>query len=297
MHPKSSQEDNDFCNAIKSLLKINAISECSHVDDEFLSSVFLIPKPNGHKRFILNLKRLNKYVKIEHFKMEDYRTASKIITKDCFMASIDMKDAYFLVPVHPTHKKYLRFKNNDTLYEFNCLSFGLSTAPFVFTKLLKPVVEYLRSRNMVSVICLDDIFCVGRSYDECNQNVLETKNTLVRLGFLINYEKSCLLPSTECKYLGFLFNSKKMSLQLPQDKKVKILNELTKYLSLKQCKLREFAKFIGLLSSACPAVQYGWLHTKLLERYKYLCLIKIKKKIKKSSFDQKIALNAAIFTN
>lgn len=273
VYPKSTQEHIDFTSAINHLLKINAIEKCSHQIDEFLSSIFLVPKPNGDKRFILNLKRLNKYISTSHFKMEDYRTAAKLMTKNCYMATIDMKDAYFLVPIHNSHKKYLRFDYNGTLYQFNCLPFGLSVAPFVFTKLLKPVIEYLRGRHMISVIYLDDIFCIGRNYDECYQNVVNTKSLLEKLGFLINYEKSSLTPSTETKFLGFLYNSRDMVLKLPKEKKNKISNELVKMSNLKKCKLRELARFIGLLTSACPAIQYGWLHTKNLERFKYLCLL------------------------
>ena len=60
------------------------------------------------------------------------------------MASIDMEDAYFLIAVADSDKKYLRFYFNKQLYEFNCLPFGLSVAPYTFTKLLKPVVKKLR---------------------------------------------------------------------------------------------------------------------------------------------------------
>ena len=34
-----------------------------------------------------------------------------------------------------------------------------------------------------------------------------TVHTLEDLGFQINYDKSCLIPSTEIVYVGFLFNS------------------------------------------------------------------------------------------
>lgn len=84
--------------------------------------------------------------------MEDYRTASKFITKNCYMAAIDMKDAYFLILIDKDYKKFLRFKYDNIMYEFNCLPFGLSTAPYVFTKLLKPVMEFLRSNGLISVI-------------------------------------------------------------------------------------------------------------------------------------------------
>lgn len=270
---KSKTELQLFVKSINSLLDIGAISKCDNEEHEFLSSVFLVPKPNGDHRFILNLKRLNKYIKNIHFKMEDYRTALKLMSNNCYMATIDMKDAYFLVPIHENHKKYLKFSFNDTLYQFNCLPFGLSTAPYVFTKMLKPVMEYLRSRNMISVIYLDDISCIGRSYNECEENIRLTKDTLESLGFIINDKKSCFIPKTECKFLGFIFDSKNMILKLPDDKKLKIKKLLLEFKKLKSCRLRDFAKFVGTLTSACPALQYAWLYTKSFERHKYLCLL------------------------
>lgn len=269
---QSATEKHRFESSISSLLKIGAISKCSHKKGEFISSVFLVPKPNGQDRFILNLKGLNKFVRTLHFKMEDYRTASKLITKYTYMGTIDMKDAYFLVSVHESHRKYLRFKLNGILYEFNCLPFGLSTSPFVFTKILKPVAEYLRSRHMISVYYLDDIFCIGRTYAECFENIKLTLNLLENLGFIINYEKSSLVPKMQCKFLGFIFDSVKMTITLPEEKRIKIEKSIKKFAKLKYCKLREFAKLLGLLTSACPAVDYGMLHTRSLERHKYLCL-------------------------
>lgn len=231
-------------------------------------------KPNGGQRFILNLKSLNKFIKTKHFKLEDYRTASKLITKDCFMGAIDLKDAYFFIPIKKCHRKFLRFQYADVLYEFNCLPFGLCTAPYVFTKLLKPVCEYLRSHSHTSVIYLDDIFCIGRSFSECNNNIATTKELLETLGFIVNKEKSCLLPTKECKYLGFIFDSKHMIMRLPDSKKLKVKQLLINFLNTNTCKLRQFARFIGLLISVSPAITYSWLYTKDFERYKYLCLLK-----------------------
>lgn len=273
VYPKSSQESLDFESSLHSLLKSNAIRHCSHDSEEFVSNVFLLPKPNGEKRFILNLKRLNKYITTHHFKMEDYRTASKLITQNCYMASIDLKDAYFLISVNVHQRKYLRFNYHDRLYEFNCLPFGLCTAPYVFTKLLKPVLELLRNKNLLSVVYLDDILCFGQSYDECANNVRTTTKLLESLGFIINKDKSCLHPSQQCKFLGFVYDSSNMILKLPSEKKTKIKHTLLTFLNTRKCKLRDFARLIGLLVSACPAVQYSWLYTKQFEAHKYLNLL------------------------
>lgn len=63
-------------------------------------------------------------------------------------------------------------------FEFTCLQFGLNVAPYVFTKLLKPVAAYLRSREFASVLYLDDILIVGNSFEDCKINIRETSSLL-----------------------------------------------------------------------------------------------------------------------
>jgi len=53
------------------------------------------------------------------------------------MIKIDLKDAYFSMPIDPQSKKYLRFLWEGTLFEFQCLMFGLGPARRIFRKLLK----------------------------------------------------------------------------------------------------------------------------------------------------------------
>ena len=59
------------CDAINNLLAIGAVSICEPCDGQYISKFFLIPKPNGKTRFILNLKSLNKFIETQHFKLED----------------------------------------------------------------------------------------------------------------------------------------------------------------------------------------------------------------------------------
>lgn len=263
--------------AIQKLIVMGAISECKPQYDQFLSTIFLAPKPNGGHRFILNLKQLNKFIAKSHFKMEDHRTASKMIPRDGYMTTIDLRESYLLVPVSASYHKYLRFQfeneNSQILtYEFNAMPYGLSAAPRTFTKIMKEVVSHLRYQGYKSVIYLDDILCIGNSYDECQKNTTETLSLLSCLGFVVNYEKSCLQPQQCCKYLGFMYNSIEMTIALPSDKRNSILQLIQKFYRLPTCTIREFAHLIGVLTSACPAVRYGWVYTKQIERQKYLAL-------------------------
>lgn len=257
---------------ITKLLESGAIVECCDLPSQFISSIFLTPKSDGTYRFILNLKSLNKFIQPQHFKMEDIRTAMKLIQKNCYMGTIDMKEAYYSVPIDKSYRKYLRFKFQNHTYEFQCLPFGLSLAPFVFTKLLKPIVSYLRSRGFLLVIYLDDILCIGYSYEDCLNCISETVTLLESLGFVINYSKSKLIPNQTRTFLGFELDSREMHLKLPQKKITKIFESVQKLSNKTTISIRDFARFLGLLCSACPAVPYGWVYTKRFEREKFLGL-------------------------
>ena len=112
---------------INTLLQLGAIKLCKPHINQFISKTFLTSKPNGKKRFILNLKSLNKYIFAPHFKMEDARVARNLIQRGNYAATIDLKEAYYSLPIHRDHQKYLRFYFQNNYYEFTCLPFGLAS--------------------------------------------------------------------------------------------------------------------------------------------------------------------------
>ena len=95
---------------------------------QFVSKLFLTPKPDGFSRLILNLKILHTFTKKVHIQFEDIRTDKDLINNNCYMATLDSKDAYYLIPVVKSYRKYLRFQFKGQLFEFTCLPFGLNTA-------------------------------------------------------------------------------------------------------------------------------------------------------------------------
>ena len=128
---------------IQKFLDKNIIEIVDRSDDEFISNIFLRPKKDGTFRIIFNTKELNDSVEYHHFKMDTLQTAIQLMKEDCWFASVDLKDAYYSVLVHPDHRKYLKFLWDGTCYQFRCLQMGLTSSPRVFTKLLKPVFSKL----------------------------------------------------------------------------------------------------------------------------------------------------------
>ena len=135
-----------------------------------------------------------------------------------WICSIDLKDAYLSVSISQEHRRYLRFTWKETMYEFICLPFGLCSAPRVFTKLMKPMMAFLRGRGLRTIIYLDDLLIMNQSPAELQSQVNQTVLLLESLGFTINREKSQLVPSQQIRFLGFQVDSVIMKLFLPEDK-------------------------------------------------------------------------------
>lgn len=146
---QSEAEKNNCFEAITKLLQKGAIREYQPCENQFISSYFLTPKPDDSFRFTLNLKKLNKFIDTQHFKMEDMRSVLKLLRKNAFMVTPDLEDAYLLVPIHADSTKYLRFLFNSILYEFIDLSFGLCVSPYIYIKVVRPIVKYLRVRGYI----------------------------------------------------------------------------------------------------------------------------------------------------
>jgi ribonuclease HI len=267
-------EDEMISVCIDKLLDTGAIVRSEVESNQFVSTIFTVPKPDGTRRPIINLKHLNKFVETNHFKMENIKTASELVSKNCFMSVIDLKEAYHAIPICLEHQKYLKFRWKGVLYQYTCVPFGLSVAPLTYTKIFKPVVAYLRENDIVIVSYLDDTELIAPTFDLCQRNVKFTINLFESLGFVVNEEKSQLIPSQRVKYLGFIMDSRTMKLTLPADKCAKIIAKCRSVSRNKSFTIQIVAELVGTLIAACPATSYGLLYTRQIEHEKTKALEK-----------------------
>ena len=117
-YPMNSKTDIFLNEEIQKLMHKEVIEKCQHELGEFISPTFVVEKQDGGYRFILNLKELNREIEKKKFKMQTLKSILCLIRPGCFMAKLDIKDAYYSVPIHHESRKLYRFVYKEELYQF-----------------------------------------------------------------------------------------------------------------------------------------------------------------------------------
>ena len=212
---------------IKDMISKGAVTELQTLPvGGFLSTLFLVPKKDGGQRPVINLKKLNSFINASHFKMEDIHTLKSLLQKGRLASKDrpergDLKDAYFSVPISKEQRKFLCFQFRDRFYQFNCLPFGLASAPWVFTKTLKPIAALGRELGIRLIVYIDDILLMAETEKKARDQASGLIYLLQCLGFTVNIEKTVLDPSQYLEFLGFMVDTTKMELSLPAPKNKK----------------------------------------------------------------------------
>ena len=124
--------------------------------------------------------------------------------KNDFMCKLDLKDAYFCMPLHKNSRKFVELHWSGNLYQFICLCFGLGPAPRIFTKFLKIPMAILRRINIRILIYLDDMLVVNQSREVLLKDMDAVIFLLRHLGFVINLKKSVLEATQNIEFLPWL---------------------------------------------------------------------------------------------
>ena len=92
------------------LLSKRAIAETQLTPLSFVFQIFLVGKKDGGQRIVINLKALNQFVRIEHFKMAGLHLLPDLLQSVDWMVKMDLKDAYLQVPINPSNQPLLSFQ-------------------------------------------------------------------------------------------------------------------------------------------------------------------------------------------
>ncbi|XP_041864797.1 uncharacterized protein LOC121654646 [Melanotaenia boesemani] len=233
----------------------------------FYSRYFLVPKKDGGLRPILDLRALNRYLRQYTFRMLTHAALIRCIRPGDWFVSIDLKDAYFHVPIYPPHRKYLRFSFQGKCYEYLVLPFGLSLSPRVFVKCAEAAIAPLRERGLRLATYIDDWLLAAQSQEEVQAHIRVLTSHLAALGFTINWEKSVLSPTQDITFIGLSLNSVEFRARLSVERVKALRACLALFRRGAWLKFRLCLRLLGLMASALVVIPFGRLHMRPFQRW------------------------------
>ncbi|KAK3891347.1 hypothetical protein Pcinc_004790 [Petrolisthes cinctipes] len=182
-----------------------------------------------------------------------------VLRKGDWLASLDLKDAYWHVPIHPRFRRFLAFQVGTETFQFTRLPFGLSLAPRVFTKLVRVVASRLAEAGVPTLMYLDDWLLHAPSKEQVANNVRVARGVLEEMGFLLNIPKSSHTPTRKLCWLGIEWDSLSATLSLAPDNARRTLRHVRQAHFSRTFSHRQWESLLGSLNFAAPAMPLGRL--------------------------------------
>ena len=239
--------------SISELLKCGSIIEVEK-PAEVIKPLSVSINSSGKKRLILDLRYVNGHVYKDKIKFEDWKCFEHYLEgKKGYLFKFDLKNGYHHIDIFEPHQKFLGFswifKGNIKFFVFTVLPFGLTSAPFILTKVVRPLVKYWRL-NSVKITCfLDDGIGIEYNYEEAKRKSEFVQQTLAKSGFTPNIQKSTWEPCKILTWLGIDINLSSGTLKITKSRIENILNTISLIL-WKIFSAKTLAKLNGQLISA-----------------------------------------------
>lgn len=204
-------------------------------------------------RLVIDLRHVNTFIKKSTFKYEDLQTLTEMYEQNDFFFTFDLRSGYHHIQIHESHQKYLGFHwvfdGKIRYFIFLVLPFGLSSACYVFSKILRPLVHKWRGQGFKSIIFVDDGSTGLSSFELASQAAQVVQSDLLSSGFIINFEKSDFIPKQIGVWLGTIVNTIDMKLFVPEEKINKLLSRIENILLQKFTSAKQISQITGHLSS------------------------------------------------
>ncbi|XP_056415809.1 uncharacterized protein LOC130357228 [Hyla sarda] len=218
---------------------------------------------------IIDPRFFNRSIRRKSFRMETIQLVINLLMPGDFLATLDLKDAYLHIPIHPGSRRFLRIavqvQGILRHYQFVALPFGISSAPHTFTKVVVSVVAALRLQGLCIVPYLDYWILKAFSQAILSQHIQTTVSFLYQLGWIINLNKSNLQPATSVRFLGFMIDSVAMTIHLTPERKLRVQDTAQSLLVPKRETLPYLMRMVGLMSATVETVPWALWHLRPLQ--------------------------------
>jgi ribonuclease HI len=227
---------------------------CQEEDVSYILKSFLVPKPGGEYRKILDCTPINTFIRRRKFKMEDQSVVSQVLQPSMWAVTVDITKAFHHIQVAERLRPYLCTRYNHSLMQYIAMPFGLSSAPRTFSRVMHHCITIARREwpLLTFVQYMDDILMLAQEEQHLVELVPQVIKFLKGLGWLISEKKSRLTPSQRFHYLGWEWSTTDMTVRLMKEKNNALKQTVRQWIARAErgniVQVRALASVIGRLS-------------------------------------------------
>jgi hypothetical protein len=187
----------------------------------FSSAVVLVPKKGGGIRFAIDYRALNKEIDADAYTLPNVEEALSSLHGCKFFSALDMKEAFWSVPLASRAREYTAFQTPDGLMQYRRMPMGLKTASAVFCRHVDTMLGPMKWTRVLAYI--DDLLVFGKTTaDEHLTTLDELFTKLAHYGMTLGAKK-CIFFAESLQFLGHVVDRDGVR---PDQGKVKAITSL-----------------------------------------------------------------------
>lgn len=205
-------------------------------NSEYASPIVLVGKKDGTKRICVDYRKLNQNLVKDRYPLPLIEDQLDRLRDAQVFTTLDLKNGFFHVPLHPDSTKYTSFVTPSGQYEFLRTPFGLCNSPASFQRFINEVFKKQLKEGTV-LIYIDDVFILAENEEQGLERLADVLKTAEEYGLQINWKK-CHFLEEQIDYLGHHISRNRIS---PSSDKVKAVKQFPIPTSVKRVQ-----SFLGL---------------------------------------------------
>jgi hypothetical protein len=244
---------NPFCTTLK-VSPLNSVPKKDTSERRVILDLSM-PKGNSVNTYINKNQYLGEETNLIFPRVDDFAKLVRSKGSGCLMFKKDLRKAYRQIPICPHDYNLVAFHWKKHIFCDTVLSMGLSSAAFICQRVTNAIAFIMYRIGLTVVNYLDDFAGVEKrerawfAYN-CLESVLE------KSGLEESKSKACL-PSEKMIFLGVLFNSLTMTMEVTEERLIEIRNLVEFWLKKDRSALKEVQSLIGKLNFVAACVRPG----------------------------------------
>ena len=250
---RSSRIEPEFVRrSIDELLDNGAIVECT--TKPYVANPLTVAHKNGKKRLVIDMRHINDRLKKARCKYDNHDVAQQFYTRGGFMTVFDLKSGYHHIEVAEAQHELLGFAYEDSrgklrFFKFVVLPFGLATAGYIFTKVLRELIRHWRSMQIQALVFLDDGLQTNKDFATTSAHAMQIKGSLLMAGWVPHRSKSVWVPTQVMPWLGFTTDLVAGTISANEERINNAKKLITEILCMKKVHIRKLAQVKGMIAS------------------------------------------------